>query len=106
MLLAARAQARQRFEANRTLDPQSIEYTAALQEAEGVSTILRQNVVQGSSGGDGEKFSMSMQQVCSGWRRLTRDVELRIHEETERGDNDTVKGASAGQVGGVKCCSS
>lgn len=57
MLLASRAEARRRFDADRNLDPQSAECTKALQEAEGVSAILRQNVVQGASAGEGGNFS-------------------------------------------------
>jgi complex III assembly factor LYRM7 len=56
MLAASRTEARNRFEMNRGLDTQSKEYAQALEEARGVATILRQNVVQGASD-EGDKFS-------------------------------------------------
>lgn len=56
MLVASRTEARKRFDMNRNLDPQSKECSKALDEAEGVSTILRQNIVQGASG-EGDSFS-------------------------------------------------
>ncbi|KAI8950115.1 hypothetical protein F4801DRAFT_362512 [Xylaria longipes] len=83
MLTAARSSIRQGFRANAALEPTSPEFPAAVKHAEEVATILRQNVVQGKRDGDRYK--------------------LRIHEETERGDNDTIKTASSG---GGKCCSS
>jgi len=85
MLLAARAQARQRFEANRSLDPQGPEYTAALEEAEGVCTILRQNVVQGTSGGEGEKFSMFVTMDSISWAQadLSQNCEYTRRQKEE-----------------------
>ncbi|KAI0908070.1 hypothetical protein F4824DRAFT_188368 [Ustulina deusta] len=83
MLDAARSAIRSGFRTNAALEPTSPEFPTAVKHAEEVATILRQNVVQGRRDGDVYK--------------------LRIHEETERGDNDTVK--SAGTSGG-KCCSS
>ncbi|KAI1177841.1 hypothetical protein F4777DRAFT_166695 [Nemania sp. FL0916] len=86
-LAAARSSIRKGFLANATLEPSSPEYPAAVTHAEEVAKILRENVVQGKKEGDIYK--------------------LRIHEDTERGDNDTVK--FAGQTlgtGGAKCCSS
>ncbi|KAI0190406.1 hypothetical protein EV127DRAFT_90926 [Xylaria flabelliformis] len=83
MLNAARSSIREGFRANAALEPSSPEFPAAVKHAEEVATILRQNVVQGKKDGDRYK--------------------LRIHEETERGDNDTIKIAGNG---GGKCCSS
>ncbi|KAI1422731.1 hypothetical protein F5Y12DRAFT_717074 [Xylaria sp. FL1777] len=87
MLSAARSSIRQGFRANAALEPSSPEFPAAVKHAEEVATILRQNVVQGKRVGDTYK--------------------LRIHEETERGDNDTVKFAGTNlSASGGKCCSS
>lgn len=83
MLNAARSSIRESFRANATLEPTSPEFPAAVKHAEEVALILRQNVVQGKKEGDLYK--------------------LRIHEEIERGDNNTIK--LAGGNGG-KCCSS
>ncbi|OTA99000.1 hypothetical protein M426DRAFT_96684 [Hypoxylon sp. CI-4A] len=68
---AARASIRDGFRANASLDPTSPEVPGAIKHAEEVAAILRQNIVQGQK--DGEVYR------------------LRIHEDTERGDNDTVK---------------
>ncbi|KAI1185972.1 mitochondrial zinc maintenance protein 1, mitochondrial [Nemania serpens] len=87
MLTAARSSIREGFRANAALEPSSPEFPAAVKHAEEVATILRQNVVQGRKEGDTYK--------------------LQIHEETERGDNDTVKFAGKTlSMGGGKCCSS
>ncbi|KAI1296433.1 hypothetical protein F5Y03DRAFT_398773 [Xylaria venustula] len=86
-LSAARISIRQGFRANAALEPTSPEFLAAVKHAEEVAMILRQNVVQGKKEGDTYK--------------------LRIHDETERGDNETVKFAGTNLSGtGVKCCSS
>ncbi|KAI0538410.1 hypothetical protein GGR58DRAFT_468277 [Xylaria digitata] len=86
MLTAARESIRQGFRANAALEPTSPEFPNAVKHAEEVATILRQNVVQGKKEGDTYK--------------------LRIHEETERGDNESIKftGTNLGSSG--KCCSS
>lgn len=75
---AARHQARGGFEKGRSLDPASQEADTAIKHAEGVCEILLKNIVQG--------------------RQLEgkEDVyKLNIHEQTERGDNDTVKNPRA-----------
>ncbi|KAI1124301.1 hypothetical protein F5Y10DRAFT_31913 [Nemania abortiva] len=85
-LNAARANIREAFLKNAALEPASPEYLAAMKHAEEVAKILRENVVQGKREGDTYK--------------------LRIHEETERGDNDTIKVAGKNlSTGGGKCCS-
>ncbi|KAI0487775.1 hypothetical protein F4859DRAFT_510344 [Xylaria cf. heliscus] len=89
MLRAARSTIREGFRANAALEPTSPEFPAAVKHAEDIATILRQNVVQGMKDGDRYK--------------------LRIHEETERGDNETIKTAGStlgGGGGGGKCCNS
>jgi complex III assembly factor LYRM7 len=83
MLTAALDGARQGFEQNRGLDQSSSEYTAAVQHAEDVAKILRENIVQGKKEGE----------------NLYR---LNIHDDTERGDNNTVKLGSPGSKS--ECC--
>ncbi|PQE30228.1 Mitochondrial zinc maintenance mitochondrial protein [Rutstroemia sp. NJR-2017a WRK4] len=73
LLTSARKQARSTFLLNRSLEPSSPECAAAIAHAEDVAKILRENVVQGRKEEGDERFK------------------LRIHEHTERGDNDTVK---------------
>ncbi|KAF1829593.1 hypothetical protein BDW02DRAFT_642740 [Decorospora gaudefroyi] len=87
-LFAARAEARKKFESNRNLRIGSEELETSLVHAEEVSKFLRENVVQGQAQ-DGENYK------------------LRIHEYTERGDNEDIKkGLGKGILGGVKCGSS
>ncbi|KAI0397635.1 mitochondrial zinc maintenance protein 1, mitochondrial [Xylariaceae sp. FL0594] len=87
VLNAALSSIRDGFRANATLEPSSPEYPAAVKHAEEVATILRQNVVQGRK--EGETYK------------------LRIHEDTERGDNESVKFAGKNMKRGAqKCCSS
>ncbi|KAF3002128.1 hypothetical protein G7054_g178 [Neopestalotiopsis clavispora] len=87
ILNAALTQIRTGFRENASLDPKSPEIDGHIKHAEDVATILRENVVQGRRNGDKYK--------------------LRIHEHTERGDNDTVKmaGGKTVKIGGG-CCSS
>ncbi|KAI4123846.1 MAG: hypothetical protein LQ347_005992 [Umbilicaria vellea] len=82
LLAAARHEARKNFDTNRSLSSSSAQAAAGIAHAEDVARILRQNVVQGERVEEaGEKY------------------QLRIHEETERGDNDTVKTAGRGLCG-------
>ncbi|KAI0101101.1 hypothetical protein F4814DRAFT_105692 [Daldinia grandis] len=71
VLTAARASIRETFRVNASLESTDPELPGAIKHAEEVAAILRQNIVQGKK--DGEIYK------------------LRIHEDTERGDNDTVK---------------
>ncbi|KAI0850668.1 hypothetical protein F5Y00DRAFT_26859 [Daldinia vernicosa] len=71
VLTAARASIRESFRVNASLESTDPELPGAIKHAEEVAAILRQNIVQGRK--DGEIYK------------------LRIHEDTERGDNDTVK---------------
>ncbi|KAH7029468.1 mitochondrial zinc maintenance protein 1, mitochondrial [Microdochium trichocladiopsis] len=95
MLTAARSSIRAGFLTNAHLEPSSPEYAPALQHANEVATILRQNVVQGKQiDSDGDRYK------------------LNIHAETERGDNESIKFAGkkmarAGdpQPATQKCCS-
>ncbi|KAI0886392.1 uncharacterized protein GGS22DRAFT_128183 [Annulohypoxylon maeteangense] len=85
VLSAARSSIREGFRANASLEPTNPEVPGAIKHAEEVAAILRQNIVQGKK--DGERYK------------------LRIHEETERGDNDTVKfpGGQTVKIDGKKC---
>ncbi|KAF1942758.1 hypothetical protein EJ02DRAFT_433791 [Clathrospora elynae] len=88
-LFAARTEARKNFESNRDLRVGSEELQKSLVHAEEVAKFLRENVVQGQAQDDGENYK------------------LRIHEHTERGDNEDIKqGKGKSTLGGVKCCSS
>ncbi|KAF3055101.1 Mitochondrial zinc maintenance protein 1, mitochondrial [Daldinia childiae] len=71
VLTAARASIRESFRVNASLESTDPELPGAIKHAEEVAAILRQNIVQGKKVGERYK--------------------LRIHEDTERGDNDTVK---------------
>ncbi|KAI2470704.1 hypothetical protein F4781DRAFT_166100 [Annulohypoxylon bovei var. microspora] len=71
VLNAARSSIREGFLVNASLGQTNPELPSAIKHAEEIAAILRQNIVQGKK--DGEIYK------------------LRIHEDTERGDNDTVK---------------
>ncbi|KAJ9611274.1 Mitochondrial zinc maintenance protein 1, mitochondrial [Cladophialophora chaetospira] len=73
LLHAARTQARTGFDKLRTLDADSEEAIKGIQHAEAVASVLRHNIVQGRQVEGSDVFK------------------LNIHEDTERGDNDTVK---------------
>ncbi|KAI9745083.1 MAG: Mitochondrial zinc maintenance protein 1, mitochondrial [Claussenomyces sp. TS43310] len=72
LLHAARDQARIGFQKNASLQLDDPAVATGIEHAESVAAILRQNIVQGKHIGDDR-------------------YKLRIHEETERGDNDTVR---------------
>ncbi|KAK1976857.1 hypothetical protein LZ30DRAFT_733513 [Colletotrichum cereale] len=86
ILTAARQQIRQGFKDQASLAPTSPAYGQAIQKAEDIAKILRENVVQGKQ----DKPST---------------YKLRIHKDTERGDNDSVKIAGSGKatMGGCGC---
>ncbi|TVY85600.1 Mitochondrial zinc maintenance protein, mitochondrial, partial [Lachnellula willkommii] len=101
LLKAARQEARNGFRAQASLGPEDPALGLAIAHAEQVSKILVENIVQGKHEG-GDKYSESsisssisistslvlqfiLLEIING------DVELRIHEQTERGDNDTIK---------------
>ncbi|KAI0441675.1 hypothetical protein F4803DRAFT_522605 [Xylaria telfairii] len=89
MLNTSHSLIRESFLENADLEPTSPEASTALQQAHTTATFLLRNVVQGVKTEDGDRYK------------------LRIHEHTERGDNDTIKtpGTTLGGGGG-KCCSS
>ncbi|KAI1004827.1 hypothetical protein K3495_g3388 [Podosphaera aphanis] len=91
--LAARSQARAAFEEKASLSPTSPECAAALTHAADVSQFLLRNLVQGRRV-DPEKENEKVK------------YKLRIHEFTELGDNNTIKGQNNAtlKVEGVPCC--
>ncbi|KAJ5198543.1 Mitochondrial zinc maintenance protein 1 [Penicillium cinerascens] len=72
VLLAARAEARRNFDQNRRV---GVDTGMQINQAIEVASILRHNIVQGSRE-DGNEDAK--------W-------ELNIHDQIERGDNDTIK---------------
>ncbi|KAF2111770.1 hypothetical protein BDV96DRAFT_649748 [Lophiotrema nucula] len=85
-LVAARYQARQNFEANRGLATGSDELSKQITHAEEVAKFLKENVVQGQAAGED-------------------NYKLRIHEFTERGDNEDIKKGKGNTLADTKCCS-
>ncbi|KAF2687340.1 mitochondrial zinc maintenance protein 1, mitochondrial [Lentithecium fluviatile CBS 122367] len=86
-LLAARHEARKNFEYNRGLATGSDELSQQITHAEEVANFLRENVVQGQPDETGK-------------------YKLRIHEHTERGDNEDIKKGKGNTLAGTKCCAS
>ncbi|OHE90643.1 hypothetical protein CORC01_14062 [Colletotrichum orchidophilum] len=86
VLTAAQQQIRQGFRDQATLTSTDPAYSSAIQKAEDIAKILRQNVVQGKQDD-------------------SRVFKLRIHEDTERGDNDSIKtaGGASATMGGCGC---
>ncbi|EAW13429.1 LYR motif-containing protein [Aspergillus clavatus NRRL 1] len=72
VLIAARQEARQQFDKHRR---EGIDTPMQINHAKEVADILRHNIVQGVRDGSDE---------ASKW-------ELRIHDDIERGDNDSIK---------------
>ncbi|KAL8383474.1 hypothetical protein RB595_010600 [Gaeumannomyces hyphopodioides] len=83
VLAAARQQIATQFRQNTSLPP--ADHESAVQMAEEVAQFLRSNVVQGQLRDDGS-------------------YKLNIHNETERGDNDTIKiGNKKVKIDGKTC---
>ncbi|KAH8883224.1 mitochondrial zinc maintenance protein 1, mitochondrial [Thozetella sp. PMI_491] len=84
VLDAARQQIRDKFRESRVLAASDPAVQPAIQHAVEVATFLRSNLVQGKKEGD--------------------TYRLRIHEDTERGDNDTIKvGDKTVKIDGKTC---
>ncbi|KAK0733793.1 mitochondrial zinc maintenance protein 1, mitochondrial [Lasiosphaeria miniovina] len=82
VLSAARQQIRDSFRETAGIDSPDVK--ARVQQAEEIASALRHNVVQGKKDGDRYK--------------------LRIHKDTERGDNDTIKiDGKTVTIDGKKC---
>ncbi|EFR05462.1 hypothetical protein MGYG_08475 [Nannizzia gypsea CBS 118893] len=93
VLYAARTEARKQFEQNRQL---GVDTPMKIQHALETAHILKTNIVQGTKIDTREE----------GGEKVDR-YSLRIHEHTERGDNDTIKAAGQKPVRvGKGCCSS
>ncbi|EGD89189.1 mitochondrial zinc maintenance protein 1, mitochondrial [Trichophyton rubrum D6] len=93
VLHAARAEARKQFEQNRQL---GVDTPLKIQHALETAHILKTNIVQGTK----------IETKDEGGEKVDR-YSLRIHEYTERGDNDTIKAAGEKPVKvGKGCCSS
>ncbi|KAF1365495.1 mitochondrial zinc maintenance protein 1, mitochondrial [Lizonia empirigonia] len=94
VLSAARIEVRKKFESNRHLQTGSEEFQKQIAHADEVAKFLKQNVVQGQAT-EGTTTSL----ICA--------LEIRIHEHTERGDNEDIKkNKGKTTLGGTKCCSS
>ncbi|KAF3011163.1 Mitochondrial zinc maintenance protein 1, mitochondrial [Curvularia kusanoi] len=88
VLSAARVEVRKNFETNRSLQTGSDELQKEIARANEVAKFLRENVVQGEAT-EGDNYK------------------IRIHEHTERGDNEDIKkNKGKSTLGGTKCCSS
>jgi complex III assembly factor LYRM7 len=103
-LFAARAEARKNFESNRALAAGSDELSKQITHAQEVAKFLRENVVQGQAAENDSNYSTPLNAHGVG-HYTNHTIELRIHEHTERGDNDDIKKAGNSTLGGVKCCS-
>ncbi|KAK4649076.1 Mitochondrial zinc maintenance protein 1, mitochondrial [Podospora pseudocomata] len=86
MLTGARESIRNAFRDKATLPPSDPSIEPALKHADEVAAFLKANVVQGIKQED-------------------NTYKLRIHEHTERGDNESIKFANKNPRVGVKCCS-
>ncbi|KAH6884069.1 hypothetical protein B0T10DRAFT_564655 [Thelonectria olida] len=85
ILAAAQLQIRNEFRQKASLDDAGI--PAAIQHAQEVARVLRENVVQGKQSAESQDT-----------------YKLRIHEHTERGDNESIKTAGSGTAqGGCGC---
>lgn len=123
VLTAARQQIRTGFREKASLPSSHPTVAPSVQYANEVAEFLKANVVQGRKEGNGETYSMFRPASpreshcrrllcfsrCLGLGMLTFGfpAELRIHEHTERGDNDSIKLAGGKTVGaGGGCCQS
>ncbi|KAM0668070.1 hypothetical protein ACQRIT_000570 [Beauveria bassiana] len=84
-LLAAQSRIRDEFRSKQALDPKDSTVGEGIEHATQVAQFLRQNVVQGKKMEGEEKYK------------------LRIHKDTERGDNESIKSSGSGVAGGG-CC--
>ncbi|CEJ89564.1 hypothetical protein VHEMI05404 [[Torrubiella] hemipterigena] len=87
VLLEAKNQIRQSFLSNAKMGAAEPATAEAIQHANEVANFLRVNLVQGRKMGDADNT-----------------YQLRIHKDTERGDNDSIKTAGAGVSGGGCGC--
>ncbi|KAM3510952.1 hypothetical protein MY11210_005418 [Beauveria gryllotalpidicola] len=90
-LLAAQSRIRGEFRSKQALDPKDSTVSEGIEHATQVAQFLRQNVVQGKKMEGEEKYTNFS------------FPELRIHKDTERGDNESIKSSGSGVAGGG-CC--
>lgn len=108
-LIASRHTARKAFEDSRGLSAGSKESADQISHAEEVAKFLRENVVQGESTGAQDNYSTTcwISNIDIDTHANLSSTELRIHEHTERGDNEDIKkGKGKNTLTGTKCCSS
>lgn len=86
ILSAAQVQIRSEFRQKASLDPSDESIPAAIAHAEEVAKVLRENIVQGKQ-----------------MEEKDNTYKLRIHKDTERGDNESIKMAGSGSIGGGGC---
>jgi complex III assembly factor LYRM7 len=108
VLDAARQSIRNGFRDKASLPASDPTVQPAIQHAEEVASFLKANLVQGKR--EGNTYSQCLHpgmDTMLFYVILTSIYpELRIHEHTERGDNDSIKlGNQSIKVDGVKCCS-
>lgn len=104
MLHAARIQARDGFNNLRSAKADSVEVVKGIAHAEEVAKLLRHNIVQGQK----VEGKEALREFCfTGYGNCADhlSLELRIHPDIERGDNDTVKNPRGGSVTVDKACS-
>ncbi|KAI9841103.1 MAG: Mitochondrial zinc maintenance protein 1, mitochondrial [Sclerophora amabilis] len=89
VLSNARLEAREKFETNGTLAADSQQAEESIKLAEDVARLLRHNIVQGQRAEDGKE-----------------NYKLRIHDDIERGDNESVKLGKSSQRAPGQACSS
>lgn len=104
LLYAARTQARDSFNNLRSLNASSEAASKGVAHAEEVAKLLKHNIVQAKKVEGKETYRMAV--AGRFWRSMLMiPIELRIHEDTERGENDTVKNPAGGTVKVGKACS-
>jgi complex III assembly factor LYRM7 len=108
-LMAARNQIRHGFDSERNIQPTAEDLEQKIQHVRDIATILRTNVVQAAQD-DQDPSKLGMFGVLS---RSRKDLTLvvNIHNETELGDNDSIKkkGRRNTLTSGARsseCCSS
>ena len=91
-----------------SLSPTDPAVAPAIEHAEAVAAVLQSNVVQGQLKGE-DTYSMSLpaerRPFESPVGSTNSIAELRIHDQTEKGDNDSVKMPGQSAAGGG-CCQS
>lgn len=83
----------------------SEEFQKSIAHANEVAKFLRENVVQGEAT-EGDNYSTKQLHGVWAMDFMLTGAEIRIHEHTERGDNEDIKkNKGKTTLGGTKCCS-